>query len=78
MKRCYRIMLENLELKKECIMNVSIEMYKTDECYGCWISDLIGGSGISVEEATKEELIKEVSLYLEDYLYRLDGDIDND
>ena len=55
-------------------MNIRLDLYKTDNGYGIYLSDEIGGSGIEVEESTKEKTAKQIALYIEDYLYMLDED----
>lgn len=53
-------------------IRIQLELYKTESGYGIWLSDDLGGSGIKVESATKEECAQEIAPYIEDYLYRLD------
>lgn len=53
-------------------IKITLTLYKTDDGYGIWLSDDMGGSGIEVEEATKEECANGIAPYIEDYLYKLD------
>lgn len=52
-------------------LRLTLEIYKTENGYGAWLSDNIGGSGIGVEENTAEKTSAELSRYIEDYLLRL-------
>lgn len=49
-----------------------LDLYKTDEGYGIYLSDCIGGSGIEVDEKTKSKCAKEIAKHIKDYLYYLD------
>ena len=53
-------------------IRIELTLYKTEEGYGIWLSDNIGGSGIKVEETTKAKAVESVAPYIEDYLYNLD------
>ena len=53
-------------------VRIELTLYKTEEGYGIWLSDNIGGSGIKVEETTKEKAAESIAPYIEDYLYNLD------
>lgn len=53
-------------------IRIELTLYKTDEGYGIWLSDNEGGSGIKVEESTKEKCAESIAPYIEDYLYKLD------
>ena len=53
-------------------MRLDIEIYKTENGYGAWISDNCGGSGIEAEGSTPEELGENVSSYIADYAASLD------
>ena len=55
-------------------ITITLTLYKTSNGYGIWLSDQIGGSGIEVEETTKSECAKNIAPYIEDYLYKLDGE----
>lgn len=54
-------------------VRIELNLYKTDNGYGIWLSDYEGGSGIEVEATTKEECANEITPYIEDYMYKLDG-----
>ena len=53
-------------------VRIDLTLYKTENGYGIWLSDNIGGSGIEIEGATKEECAKNVAPYIEDYFCKLD------
>ena len=53
-------------------ITIQLTICKTEGGYRIWLSDDIGGSGIEVEETTKEKTIESLSPYIEDYLYKLD------
>ena len=38
------------------------------ETFDCWLSDDIGGSGISIKKSNKKEFIEALSAYIESYL----------
>ena len=52
-------------------ITIHLTLYKTDEGYGIYHSDDMGGSGIKVEETTKGETAEGIAPYIEDYLYKL-------
>lgn len=42
---------------------------KTNEkTFDCWLSDDMGGSGISIKKSNKKEFIEALSAYIESYL----------
>lgn len=42
---------------------------KTNEkTFDCWLSDDIGGSGISIKKSNKKDFIEALSAYIESYL----------
>jgi len=57
-------------------IRIELTLYKTEDGYGIWLSDDMGGSGIEVEAPTKEKCANEIAPYIEDYLYKLDEDDD--
>ena len=60
-------------------IKLTLTLYKTEDGeYGCWLSDDIGGSGIEVEEATKETASEEIKPYIEDYFAYLDEEDEED
>lgn len=59
--------------KKKFIENdvrLSLELYRTDDGFGIWLSDYTGGSGIEVEGNTPEETAKNIAEYVADYFYK--------
>jgi len=53
---------------------LDVELYKEGETFGAYISDNVGGSGISVKGATPEEVASNLSPYLADYFYEQTDD----
>ena len=42
---------------------------KTNEkTFDCWLSDDIGGSGISIKKSNKKDFIEALSAYIENYI----------
>ena len=39
------------------------------ETFDCWLSDDIGGSGISIKETNKKAFLESLVSYIENYLY---------
>lgn len=55
----------------EDLNNFTLEInIKTDNLvtFDCWLSDDIGGSGISIKKSNKKEFIEALSAYIESYL----------
>lgn len=54
-------------------MRLDVEIYKEGNVYGAYIGDNCGGSGISVEGSTPEELSENLKPYIADYAYNLEN-----
>lgn len=53
-------------------IRIELTFYKTEDGYGIWLSDDVGGSGVKVEAPTKGGCVSGIAPYIEDYLYKLD------
>ena len=49
-------------------MKVELDILKTENGFDIWVSDNVGGSGISVKGITIEETLENLKPYLETYL----------
>ena len=61
-----------LTLKTNEIMEsiyLSIELYKEGEQYCAYLSDNMGGSGISAEGSTPQECVELLAPHIEEYFY---------
>jgi hypothetical protein len=66
-----KIWYEKKEEPNEDMNNFTLEInIKTDNLvtFDCWLSDDIGGSGISIKKSNKKEFIEALSAYIESYL----------
>jgi len=59
-------------------MRIEIEIYKSGNGYGAWISDNCGGSGIEVNGESAEEVADNMKPYIMDYVFGLDEDDSNE
>lgn len=50
-------------------VNLSVELYHEDGKFGAYLSDDIGGSGISVTGSTPKEVSERLAEYIQDYFY---------
>lgn len=66
-KICYVKNEEPNEDMNEFTLEINI---KTDNLvtFDCWLSDDIGGSGISIKKSNKKDFIEALSAYIESYL----------
>ena len=53
-------------------MILTLEIYKTENGFGAWLSDDIGGSGIEVKAETAKKTSIDLAPYIEDYLLGLE------
>ena len=58
---------EELNEMNEFTLEVNIKT--NGKTFDCWLSDDIGGSGISIKTSNKEQFLKALSDYIESYLY---------
>ena len=49
---------------------LSLELYRTDNGFGIWLSNNTGFSGIEVEGKTPEETAENIAEYVADYFYK--------
>ena len=65
-----KIWYEKEEEPKEEVNEFTLEVnIKTNgENIDCWLSDNIGGSGISIKKSNKKDFIEALSAYIESYL----------
>ena len=64
---------EELTTTKEYIdgeAHLSLELYRDDNGLGIWLSDNVGGSGISVTGTTPDEICVKLAPYICDYFYK--------
>lgn len=65
-KICYK----KEELSNEEMEEFTLELnIKTNgKTFDCWLSDNVGGSGISINEKNKSKFLKTLASYIESYL----------
>ena len=47
---------------------LEVNIKTNGKTFDCWLSDDIGGSGISIKTSNKEQFLKALSDYIESYL----------
>jgi hypothetical protein len=47
---------------------LEVNIKTNGEAFDCWLSDDIGGSGISIKKSNKKDFIEALSSYIESYL----------
>lgn len=65
-----KILYEKIKEPKEDIDEFTLTLdIKTDklETFDCWLSDDIGGSGISIKKSNKKDFIDALASYIESY-----------
>lgn len=55
-------------------MQVELDILKTQNGFDIWVSDNVGGSGISVQGTTKEEVLNKLNEYLTTYLEEVEAE----
>ena len=48
---------------------ITLELYKSDNGFGIWLSDDCGGSGIEVTGNTPEDAANKIKPYIVEYFY---------
>ena len=50
------------------LTNMELNIKTNGETFDCWMSDDIGGSGISIKETNKKAFLESLASYIENYL----------
>jgi hypothetical protein len=64
-KICYEKNEEPNEMNE---FTLEVNIKTNGEAFDCWLSDDIGGSGISIKKSNKKDFIEALSSYIESYL----------
>lgn len=67
-KVCY---VKEEKTSDDCQMNeftLELDIKTNGETFDCFLSDNIGGSGISIKETSKKDFLLALSAYIESYL----------
>lgn len=64
-KICYEKKEEPNEMNE---FTLELNIKTNEETFDCWLSDDIGGSGISIKKSNKKDFIEALSTYIESYL----------
>jgi hypothetical protein len=67
-KICYEKNEEPNETKEMEEFTLELNIRTNGKIFDCWLSDDIGGSGISFKKSNKKEFIEALSAYFESYL----------
>ena len=63
-KICYEKKEEPNEMNE---FTLGLNIKTNGETFDCWLSDDIGGSGISIKKSNKKDFIEALSAYIESY-----------
>jgi hypothetical protein len=64
-KICYEKKEEPNEMNE---FTLELNIKTNGEAFDCWLSDDIGGSGISIKKSNKKDFIEALSAYIKSYL----------
>lgn len=64
-KICYEKKEEPNEMNE---FTLELNIKTNEKTFDCWLSDDIGGSGISIKKSNKKDFIEALSSYIESYL----------
>ena len=67
-KICYEKNEEPNEMEEMEEFTLELNIRTNGKTFDCWLSDDIGGSGISFKKSNKKEFIEALSAYFESYL----------
>ena len=64
-KICY---VKNEEPNEMNEFTLELNIKTNEKTFDCWLSDDIGGSGISIKKSNKKDFIEALSAYIESYI----------
>ena len=64
-KICYEKNEEPNEMNE---FTLELNIKTNEKTFDCWLSDDIGGSGISIKKSNKKDFVEALSAYFESYL----------
>jgi hypothetical protein len=67
-KICYEKNEEPNEMNEMEEFTLELNIKTNGKTFDCWLSDDIGGSGISIKKSNKKDFIEALSSYIESYL----------